>query len=36
MTDADLSTPIEDLPRLLEVDEGYGVVIASRALPGRP
>ena len=35
MTDADLSTPIEDLPRLLEaMDQGYGVVIASRALPG--
>ncbi len=35
MTDADLSTPIEDLPRLMEaMDAGYGVVIASRALPG--
>jgi dolichyl-phosphate beta-glucosyltransferase len=35
MTDADLSTPMEELPRLLaRMDEGYGVVIASRALPG--
>jgi dolichyl-phosphate beta-glucosyltransferase len=35
MTDADLSTPMEDLPRLMEyMDGGYGVVIASRALPG--
>ena len=35
MTDADLSTPIEDLPRLLaRLDEGYDVAIASRALPG--
>jgi dolichyl-phosphate beta-glucosyltransferase len=35
MTDADLSTPIEDLPRLMaRMDEGYDVVIASRALPG--
>ena len=35
MTDADLSTPIEDLPRLMaRLDEGYGVAIASRALPG--
>lgn len=35
MTDADLSTPMEELPRLLKImDEGYGVVIASRALPG--
>ena len=35
MTDADLSTPMEELPRLLaRLDEGYGVVIASRALPG--
>jgi dolichyl-phosphate beta-glucosyltransferase len=33
MTDADLSTPIEELPRLMaRMDEGYGVVIASRAL----
>jgi dolichyl-phosphate beta-glucosyltransferase len=35
MTDADLSTPIEELDRLLrKMDEGYDVVIASRALPG--
>jgi dolichyl-phosphate beta-glucosyltransferase len=35
MTDADLSTPIEELPRLMaKMDEGYDVVIASRALPG--
>jgi dolichyl-phosphate beta-glucosyltransferase len=35
MTDADLSTPIEELPRfLLRMDEGYDVVIGSRALPG--
>ena len=35
MTDADLSTPLEDLPRLMaRMDEGYDVVIASRALPG--
>jgi dolichyl-phosphate beta-glucosyltransferase len=35
MTDADLSTPIEDLPRLLaRLDDGYDVAIASRALPG--
>jgi dolichyl-phosphate beta-glucosyltransferase len=35
MTDADLSTPIEDLDRLMaKMDEGYDVVIASRALPG--
>jgi dolichyl-phosphate beta-glucosyltransferase len=35
MTDADLSTPIEDLARLeAKMDEGYDVVIASRALPG--
>jgi dolichyl-phosphate beta-glucosyltransferase len=34
MTDADLSTPIEDLGRLrAKMDEGYDVVIASRALP---
>jgi dolichyl-phosphate beta-glucosyltransferase len=33
MTDADLSTPIEELPRFLEkMDEGYDVVIGSRAL----
>ena len=35
MTDADLSTPIEDLPRLMaSLDAGYDVAIASRALPG--
>jgi dolichyl-phosphate beta-glucosyltransferase len=35
MTDADLSTPIEELPRFLEkLGEGYDVVIGSRALPG--
>ena len=35
MTDADLSTPIEELPRFLEKQaEGYDVVIGSRALPG--
>jgi dolichyl-phosphate beta-glucosyltransferase len=35
MTDADLSTPIDELPRFLEkMDEGYDVVIGSRALPG--
>lgn len=35
MTDADLSTPIEELPRLLaRMDEGFDVVIGSRALPG--
>jgi dolichyl-phosphate beta-glucosyltransferase len=34
-TDADLSTPIEELDRFLpRVDEGYDVVIGSRALPG--
>ncbi|HEV8254264.1 MAG TPA: dolichyl-phosphate beta-glucosyltransferase, partial [Vicinamibacteria bacterium] len=33
MTDADLSTPIEELPRLMaRLDEGFGVVIASRAM----
>ena len=33
MTDADLSTPIDELPRLMaRMDEGCGVVIASRAL----
>jgi dolichyl-phosphate beta-glucosyltransferase len=33
MTDADLSTPIEELPRLMaRMDEGFGIVIASRAL----
>lgn len=35
MTDADLSTPIEELDRLAaRLDEGYDVVIGSRALPG--
>jgi dolichyl-phosphate beta-glucosyltransferase len=35
MTDADLSTPIEELPRLMaHAREGFPVVIASRALPG--
>jgi dolichyl-phosphate beta-glucosyltransferase len=35
MTDADLSTPIEELPRLMApLDLGYDVAIASRALPG--
>jgi dolichyl-phosphate beta-glucosyltransferase len=35
MCDADLSTPIEELGRLqAKMDEGYDVVIASRALPG--
>jgi dolichyl-phosphate beta-glucosyltransferase len=35
MTDADLSTPIEELPRLEErLGEGYDVAIGSRALPG--
>jgi dolichyl-phosphate beta-glucosyltransferase len=35
MTDADLSTPIEELARFQShVDEGYDVVIASRALSG--
>jgi len=34
MTDADLATPIEDLDKLLIwLDEGYDVVIGSRALP---
>ena len=34
MTDADLSTPIEDLPHLMaRLDEGYDVAIGSRALP---
>jgi dolichyl-phosphate beta-glucosyltransferase len=33
MTDADLSTPIEELERLLQpMNEGYGVAIASRAM----
>ena len=35
MTDADLSTPIEELERLeARLAEGYDVAIASRALPG--
>jgi len=35
MTDADLSTPIEELPSLLaKLDEGYDVAIASRAVDG--
>ena len=35
MTDADLSTPIEEISRLMAVmDEGYDVVIGSRAVPG--
>jgi dolichyl-phosphate beta-glucosyltransferase len=35
MSDADLSTPIEELPRLwARMDEGADVVIASRALEG--
>ena len=35
MTDADLSTPIEELKHFLErMDEGFDVVIGSRALPG--
>jgi dolichyl-phosphate beta-glucosyltransferase len=35
MTDADLSTPMEDLPALMaRLDEGYGVAIASRAVAG--
>jgi dolichyl-phosphate beta-glucosyltransferase len=35
MTDADLSTPIEEvLPLLARMDEGYDVVIASRAVSG--
>jgi dolichyl-phosphate beta-glucosyltransferase len=35
MTDADLSTPMEDLPRLMEsLDVGFDVAIASRALAG--
>jgi len=34
MTDADLSTPIEELTRLLgAMDAGYDVVVGSRALP---
>jgi dolichyl-phosphate beta-glucosyltransferase len=35
MTDADLSTPIEELPRLeAALDEGAAVAIGSRAVPG--
>jgi dolichyl-phosphate beta-glucosyltransferase len=35
MSDADLSTPIDDLELLMaRLDEGYDVAIASRALPG--
>jgi dolichyl-phosphate beta-glucosyltransferase len=35
MTDADLSTPIEELPRFLDkMAEGYDVVIGSRAVSG--
>jgi dolichyl-phosphate beta-glucosyltransferase len=35
MTDADLSTPIEELPRLMdELDRGADVAIGSRAVPG--
>ena len=35
MSDADLSTPIEELPRLMaRLDEGYDVAIASRAVAG--
>lgn len=35
MSDADLSTPIEELDLLMRrMDEGFDVVIASRALPG--
>lgn len=35
MTDADLSTPIEELPRFLEAMEaGFDVVVGSRALAG--
>jgi len=34
MCDADLSTPIEELPRLLSrLDDGHDVAIGSRALP---
>jgi dolichyl-phosphate beta-glucosyltransferase len=35
MTDADLSTPIEELPQLeAEIDRGFDVAIGSRAVPG--
>jgi dolichyl-phosphate beta-glucosyltransferase len=35
MTDADLSTPIEELPRLMnELDRGAEIAIGSRAVPG--
>lgn len=35
MTDADLSTPIEELTRLMaRMDEGFDIVIASRAMAG--
>jgi len=35
MTDADLSTPIEELPRLeAELERGFEVAIGSRAVPG--
>lgn len=35
MTDADLSTPIGELPRLMaELDRGFDVAIGSRAVPG--
>jgi dolichyl-phosphate beta-glucosyltransferase len=35
MYDADLSTPIEELPRLMrKLDDGFEVAIASRALDG--
>ncbi|HXK09049.1 MAG TPA: dolichyl-phosphate beta-glucosyltransferase [Vicinamibacteria bacterium] len=35
MTDADLSTPIEEMPRLeAEIDRGFDVAVGSRALPG--
>jgi dolichyl-phosphate beta-glucosyltransferase len=34
MTDADLSTPIEEFPRLLSrIDDGHDIAIGSRALP---